>query len=89
MDKEAEKKALNKQINVLKGQLEGIRKMIENEEDCTAIITQLKAVKSGLNKASKQIISLKLQDCLMAAGNKKGKINQKELEEILTSLSKY
>lgn len=89
MDKEQEKKAILKQLNVLKGQLEGIKNMLEKEAKCVEIITQLKAVKSGVNRVGRQIITVKMQECLLEATKKKNTTTGKEIEEILLSLSKY
>ena len=47
---------LIKRIHILQGQLEGIARMIENQATCMAVLTQLKAIKSGVNNLSEKIV---------------------------------
>ncbi|MFN6833209.1 metal-sensitive transcriptional regulator [Enterococcus hirae] len=54
-------------INRLKrteGQIRGIQKMIEEEKDCMAIITQLSAVRSSIDRVMGMIVAENLKDCL-------------------------
>lgn len=65
----------NKRVNILKGQLEGIRKMIEDEKDCVLVMQQIKAVKSGLNKFTKEFMSHHFRGCLADKEPDMGKID--------------
>lgn len=47
MEKDIKKSAL-KRLNILKGQIEGISEMIQNEEYCTDIINQSRAIQQSL-----------------------------------------
>ncbi|HEM3696588.1 TPA: metal-sensitive transcriptional regulator [Streptococcus suis] len=56
-----------KMINRLKraeGQLRGIQKMIEEEQECIDIVTQLSAVRSSINSIMGLVIAQKVQDCI-------------------------
>ncbi|HEM6219811.1 TPA: metal-sensitive transcriptional regulator [Streptococcus suis] len=56
-----------KMINRLKraeGQLRGIQKMIEEEQECIDIVTQLSAVRSSINSIMGLVIAKKVQDCI-------------------------
>ncbi|HBG81846.1 TPA: transcriptional regulator [candidate division CPR2 bacterium] len=44
-----EKKDILKRINYVSGQLQGIKRMIEEERDCMEVLQQLKASKSGIH----------------------------------------
>lgn len=48
----------------VEGQIRGIQKMIEENRDCEAIVTQLMAARAALDKASLVIITQHLQQCL-------------------------
>jgi DNA-binding FrmR family transcriptional regulator len=48
----------------VEGQIRGIQKMIEENRDCEAIVTQLMAARAALDKASLVIITEHLQQCL-------------------------
>ncbi|RMD51956.1 metal-sensitive transcriptional regulator [Candidatus Parcubacteria bacterium] len=51
-------------INNIIGQLEGIKKMIENEKDCFEVIVQVKAVKSAMHSFASHYISEQLLGCI-------------------------
>ena len=68
-----------KLINRLKrteGQIRGIQAMIEEERDCSEIITQLSAVESSVKKVMGIIVT----------ENIKNKLSDEEGEELLESL---
>ncbi|MEY8445656.1 metal-sensitive transcriptional regulator [Enterococcus ratti] len=53
-------------INRLKrteGQIRGIQKMIEENKECMAIITQLSAVRSSIDRVMGMIVAENLKDC--------------------------
>ena len=47
---------LIKRIHILQGQLDGIARMIQKEATCIQTLTQLKAIKSGVNNLSEKIV---------------------------------
>ncbi len=47
------------------GQLQGILRMLEEEKDCDAVVTQLKAVRSSLDSLIGLIVAENLQNCLL------------------------
>lgn len=55
-----------------KGQLEGVLNMIEDEKDCAAIVTQLSAVRSSLDKAIGLIVAENLVECVQNSENENG-----------------
>lgn len=55
MKKETEK--IVRRLKILRGQLEGIERMIAENADCTKIMTQMKAIRSGLGNVTKEIIA--------------------------------
>lgn len=55
-----------------KGQLEGVLNMIEDEKDCVAIVTQLSAVRSSLDKAIGLIVAENLVECVQNSQNDNG-----------------
>lgn len=46
------------------GQLRGIQKMIEEEQECVDVITQLRAVRSGVDRIMGIIVAENLKQCL-------------------------
>jgi len=57
-------------INNIIGQLEGVKNMMTSEQDCRAIITQLKAIKSAINSLSNKIITENIDDCVQGLKKK-------------------
>ncbi len=54
----------NKRLNILKGQIEGIKKMIDEDKDCILVMQQFKAIKNGLNQVSMKYMSKHLKKCI-------------------------
>lgn len=51
-------------INNVTGQLNGIKKMMEEEKDCFAVLTQIKAAKSALNSLTNKYLQENFLKCL-------------------------
>lgn len=58
------KKNVLVRLNRIEGQIRGIRKMIENEEDCKSVLTQLSAVRSALESTSAIVLDTHAKECL-------------------------
>ncbi|PLX26558.1 cytoplasmic protein [Candidatus Parcubacteria bacterium] len=65
-------------INNIKGKLNGISKMIDEDKDCKAVITQLKAVKSATGSLMQKYIEDNTLSCL----GRKGSVKIKDKEQI-------
>ncbi len=51
-------------LNRIKGQIEGLVKLIENDKNCEELFVQFKAVKSALNSTFAKFLELNLKNCL-------------------------
>ncbi|MGO2082335.1 metal-sensitive transcriptional regulator [Vagococcus sp.] len=64
-----EKATCSKQlINRLKraeGQVRGIQRMIEEDQDCLAVVTQLSAVRSSIDRIMGLVIAENMKDCYL------------------------
>lgn len=78
-----EKKAIIKRIHILRGQLTGIEKLIEEECDCEKTLTQLKAVRSGLTSLTKLVFENQICKDL------RKKSDQDQIKKILDTLTRY
>lgn len=58
-----DKQLLNR-LKRAEGQLRGIQKMIEEEKECVEVITQLSAVRSGVDRLMGMIVAENLKSCL-------------------------
>jgi CsoR family transcriptional regulator, copper-sensing transcriptional repressor len=48
----------------IEGQIRGLQRMVESEEDCSAILTQLLAVRAALDAVVPQMIELYMERCV-------------------------
>ncbi|HKK99264.1 MAG TPA: metal-sensitive transcriptional regulator [Desulfotignum sp.] len=76
-------------LNRIAGQINGIKKMIENRRYCVDILTQLKAVKAALHKVEQEVLKTHMQHCLMQAVTAKDQKDiQEKIDELMKLLSK-
>ena len=75
-------------MNKIIGQLNGIKKMIEERRYCPEIITQLKAVSSACQSLEIIMLQKHLETCVIEAFNSENKKNQSEKIQELTDLYK-
>jgi DNA-binding FrmR family transcriptional regulator len=75
-------------LNKVVGQLNGIKKMIEDRRYCPEIITQLKAVSSACQSLEIIMLQKHLESCVMEAFYSKDKDAQAEKIQELTNLYK-
>lgn len=72
-------------INNIIGQLEGIKKMLEDEKDCFLVLTQMKAAKSALNALTTGYLSDQFITCMAACANSEKKaLCSSFMKEIVT-----
>jgi DNA-binding FrmR family transcriptional regulator len=70
-------------LNRIAGQVEGVKKMIEEHRYCPDILTQLRAVRAALRTIEANVLETHLKSCVadaMARGN------QKEQEQKIAEL---
>ena len=86
--KTTHKESLNRLARI-GGQVNGIKRMIEEETYCIDIITQIQAARSALRALELKILEKHMQHCVSSAvesGNKKQ--SNEKLEELLRVMKK-
>jgi DNA-binding FrmR family transcriptional regulator len=82
-----EKRALVVRLRRIKGQIEAIEKMVEADTECSDVLMQVVAARSGLKSFSEELLGSHLDDCIeQAASQPKGR---RELNSLLTVLKRY
>ena len=61
---ENEKKLIINRLNRISGQINGMKKMIENDAYCNDVLIQLKAVESSIQSLSNHILENHLYTCV-------------------------
>lgn len=74
-------KSINQRLNNINGQIDGVKKMIESKKDCVQILTQLKSIKSAVNRVMEVLVDEKFDSCMKSLKN--------EDKKVLVNLKKY
>lgn len=71
------------------GQLAAVISMVEQGQDCRAVVTQLSAVSSALDKAGFAIIATAMKECMSAdsGSGSESDLAVEDLEKLFLSLS--
>ncbi|PQD96764.1 cytoplasmic protein [Pradoshia eiseniae] len=69
-------------LSRMEGQLRGIQRMMEEGKDCQDVITQLSAVRSGVERAIGLIVSENLVECVRAADGNEDQVNESIAEAV-------
>ena len=59
-----EKKLINNRLNRISGQINGIKKMIDNDTYCNDVLIQLKAIEKSIQSLSNHILENHLYNCV-------------------------
>lgn len=81
---------LRKTVNRLKraqGQLAAVIAAVESGADCRAVVTQLAAVSSAIDRAGFTIISSAMKECLVESDAGDRAVNVAELEKLFLTLA--
>jgi DNA-binding FrmR family transcriptional regulator len=82
----ADQQKITRLLKTVKGQVEGILKMVEEDRYCIDISNQILATQSILRKINKEIIHAHMHHCVKEAFTA-GDVNEK-IEEILGIMDK-
>ena len=80
------KKDATTRINRIAGQVNGIKKMIDEDRYCVDILNQIAAVRSALDQLGVQMLTGHLESCVLGADECK---HHDLLEEVRVSLSRF
>lgn len=80
---DADRMKVYNRLRRIEGQIRGLQRMVERQEPCVDILTQLAAVTSAMKKTGIAIFRVNMKRCLNEAA-KKGRKGQEELEAALT-----
>ncbi len=89
MKKNADHSSDLQRLKRVSGQIDGIKKMIEEKRYCTDILMQTKAVRAALKALEVSILEKHLNHCVVGAFDSKSKVDsQKKVDEILELFAK-
>ena len=82
-----EKRALIVRLRRIKGQIEGIEKMVETDMDSSDVLMQVVSARRALKSFSEEVIESQLRAYVESAGNKPE--GRQHLRSLLTVLERY
>ncbi|TXK19659.1 metal-sensitive transcriptional regulator [Homoserinibacter sp. GY 40078] len=90
MTDESERRAIANRLKRAEGQLRALISAVERGDDCRAIVTQLSAVSSALDRAGFAIVAGAMRDCVVRDGSGEpveGELTVGELEKLFLTLA--
>jgi DNA-binding FrmR family transcriptional regulator len=81
--KKMKNKKLIRRLNIVKGQIDGLARIMENEEDCSKVSEQFYAINSALKKVMEIYFKENLTSCLRSVNLKKKRTIDFLLKEII------
>lgn len=63
---DADRKKILNRLRRLEGQIRGLQTMIETDQDCDAVLTQVMAAKSALNQVGLHVVGHAMKHCMIA-----------------------
>lgn len=67
---ENDRKKLTLRLNRVSGQLEGIRRMVNEDRYCVDILTQIAAIRGALDTVGVELLTSHLKTCVLGQGSK-------------------
>lgn len=89
---QADNEKIKRKLNIARGQLEGVIKMIDNDRYCIDVSNQIMAIISLLKNVNKDVLTAHLHSCVETAleSDDEALISQKldEIADVINQLSK-
>ncbi len=82
--KHSQTKAVINRLARAIGHLESVKRMVEDDRDCTEVLVQLAAVRSALNNTAKIILKDHIEHCIAGAES-----SEHALEELNEAIDKF
>lgn len=82
---EEEYRKLMNRLNRVEGQVRGVKKMLEEEQYCVDILTQVSAIQAALNSFNKELLSSHIHSCVV---NEIQNGNTEVVDELCESIKK-
>lgn len=90
MKEHPERQDERKRLARIRGQIDGIGRMIEEERDCVDVLAQTRAVHAALRKVEEQVLRRHVEHCVrdaLKAGD--ASAVQEKLQELFDALARY
>ncbi|MFZ1072775.1 MAG: metal-sensitive transcriptional regulator [Verrucomicrobiia bacterium] len=82
-----EKRAMAVRLRKIKGQIEGIEKMLEADADCSDVLMQVVSARQALKSFSERVIESHMRECIESTASRSE--SRHNLRSLLTVLERY
>lgn len=79
---------VKKRLKRMEGQIRGVLRMMEEDQDCKDVVSQISAVRSAADKAIAYIVAVNLEQCIreeQESGGDTGKMVKQAVELLIKS----
>lgn len=80
---------LIRRMNRIIGQIQGVKKMIEEERNCVDILSQIAAIKSALDGVAMLVLEREAEQCFQTAIEKNPMSREQALKDFIGLIRKY
>ena len=77
-----------RRLKNIEGQVRGLQRMVEEDQYCVDILTQVSAVRSALNSVGMKVLRRHIDTCVSEAIQDGGESKEQIIEELMTILSR-
>ncbi|MFI9814340.1 metal-sensitive transcriptional regulator [Saccharothrix variisporea] len=84
----AEKDAFLKRLRRIEGQVRGLQRMVENDEYCIDVLTQISAATKALQAVSLGLLDEHLKHCVAEAVAEGGEVAEEKLAEATAAITR-
>jgi DNA-binding FrmR family transcriptional regulator len=85
----ADKNALLRRLSRVEGQVRGVRRMVEDEEYCIDLLTQLAAVTRALDGVGLKLLEDHTNHCVRDAVERGGAEADRRVDELLAAVERF
>lgn len=82
------KDALLKRLRRAEGQVRGVHRMIEDDEYCIDILTQVSAATKALERVALELLDDHLRHCVVSAASEGGEVAAEKLHEASAAIAR-
>ena len=87
--KEVTREDIVKRLNRIEGQVKGISRMINEDQKCTEILTQVSAVRAAVNSVGGIILEKYANECVMKSFDQGNPNKEEELANMMSTIQKF
>lgn len=81
-----DKEALLARLSRIEGQVRGVRRMVDEEEYCIDVLTQINAIKAAIDQVGLLLLEDHVKTCVVAAVKRE---DEEKLDELVKAVGRF